>query len=116
MSAILIAIVLGLIEGVTEFLPVSSTGHLLLAGPWMRFSDEKAHAFEIFIQFGAILAVIWDLRAPIGSMLVTVKVAAALLPLVSVAEQRILVRPTLKRLPDAAHTKSDPARRRRLEP
>src|SRR5215510_2504783 len=69
MSPVLIAIVLGLVEGITEFLPVSSTGHLLLVGQWMRFSDEKAHAFEIFIQFGAILAVVWDLRAPIGSML-----------------------------------------------
>lgn len=77
MSPILIAIVLGLVEGITEFLPVSSTGHLLLVGPWMRFSDEKAHAFEIFIQFGAILAVIWDLRAPIGSMLVRARTEPA---------------------------------------
>src|SRR5262245_6271970 len=66
---VLIAIVLGLVEGITEFLPVSSTGHLMLVGPWMRFSDQKAHAFEIFIQFGAILAVVWDLRAPLGAML-----------------------------------------------
>ena len=72
-----IAVVLGLIEGATEFLPVSSTGHLMLAGPWMRFSDDKAHAFEIFIQFGAILAVVWDLRAPIGSMLLRARVDPA---------------------------------------
>jgi len=76
-SPILIAILLGLIEGITEFLPVSSTGHLMLAGPWMRFSDEKAHAFEIFIQFGAILAVVWDLRAPIGSLLVRARTERA---------------------------------------
>jgi len=74
---VLIAIVLGLVEGITEFLPVSSTGHLMLVGPWMRFSDEKAHAFEIFIQFGAILAVVWDLRAPIGSMLSRARTEAA---------------------------------------
>lgn len=74
---VLIAIVLGLVEGITEFLPVSSTGHLMLVGPWMRFSDQKAHAFEIFIQFGAILAVVWDLRAPIGSMLVRARTQEA---------------------------------------
>lgn len=77
MSPLLIAIVLGLVEGITEFLPVSSTGHLLLVGQWMRFSDEKAHAFEIFIQFGAILAVVWDLRAPIGSLLSRARMEAA---------------------------------------
>ena len=77
MSPILIAVVLGLVEGITEFLPVSSTGHLMLVGPWMRFSDAKAHSFSIFIQFGAILAVVWDLRAPLGSMLSRARTEAA---------------------------------------
>jgi undecaprenyl-diphosphatase len=51
------ALVLGLIEGLTEFLPVSSTGHLLLAGHFMRF-DNPGKTFEVLIQLGAILAIL----------------------------------------------------------
>jgi undecaprenyl-diphosphatase len=58
MSETFIAILLGLIEGVTEFLPVSSTGHLILAGELIGFNDESSVAFKIAIQFGAILAVL----------------------------------------------------------
>ncbi len=58
-----IAIALGVVEGVTEFVPVSSTGHLILAGEWLEFPKETAAAFEIFIQLGAVLAVVWFYRA-----------------------------------------------------
>jgi undecaprenyl-diphosphatase len=53
-----IAAVLGVVEGVTEFLPVSSTGHLILAGHLLGFSGGKASCFDVFIQLGAICAVV----------------------------------------------------------
>jgi undecaprenyl-diphosphatase len=59
---LVVAIVLGLVEGVTEFIPVSSTGHLILAQNWLDFTGAKANAFVIFIQLGAILAVVWIYR------------------------------------------------------
>ncbi len=58
MDNILTAALLGIIEGLTEFLPISSTGHLILAAHWLAFTGEKAETFEIFIQLGAILAVV----------------------------------------------------------
>src|SRR4051812_20042476 len=62
--AILIkAVILGVVEGLTEFLPISSTGHLILAGDLLDASDERWNVFNIVIQTGAMLAVVWEYRA-----------------------------------------------------
>lgn len=56
------ALILGVVEGLTEFLPISSTGHLILVGDLLNFNDDQGKAFEVIIQFGAILAVCWEFR------------------------------------------------------
>jgi undecaprenyl-diphosphatase len=63
------AVILGLVEGLTEFLPISSTGHLILTGSLLGWHDEKAKVFEIVIQTGAMLAVLWYFRKKIIEVL-----------------------------------------------
>jgi len=59
---LVVSIVLGIVEGLTEFLPISSTGHLILVSELLGFKGKRAEAFEVFIQLGAILAVVWEFR------------------------------------------------------
>ncbi|KMQ81020.1 Undecaprenyl-diphosphatase [Candidatus Burkholderia pumila] len=62
------ALILGVVEGLTEFLPVSSTGHLIVAGSLLNFTDAQSKTFDVVIQFGAILAICWEYRAKIASV------------------------------------------------
>src|ERR671937_2273751 len=57
------ALILGVVEGLTEFLPISSTGHLILASDLLGATDERWKVFNIVIQTGAMLAVLWEYRA-----------------------------------------------------
>ena len=65
-SALVHSILLGIVEGLTEFLPISSTGHLIIVSDWLGQNDEKGKVFDIVIQLGAILAVCWEFRVRIG--------------------------------------------------
>jgi undecaprenyl-diphosphatase len=67
------AVILGLVEGATEFIPVSSTGHLIIAGEWLGQVDDRAKTFDIFIQLGAILAIVWLYRARLTGALLAAR-------------------------------------------
>jgi undecaprenyl-diphosphatase len=67
--ALLKAFILGILEGLTEFLPISSTGHLILACDLLDFTGDKAKLFTIVIQVGAILAICWEYRLKLFSVL-----------------------------------------------
>ena len=88
------AAILGIVEGLTEFLPVSSTGHLILAGSLLDFNDERGKLFEIVIQSGAILAVVWEFRRKIWTVLATATRDAS--------SQRLLVNVAIAFVPLAA--------------
>src|SRR5487761_2127593 len=62
------ATILGIVEGLTEFLPISSTGHLIVVGSLLDFNDERGKLFEIVIQSAAILAVMWEYRAKLATV------------------------------------------------
>src|ERR1700761_2031180 len=63
LHTLLMAVFLGIVEGVTEFLPISSTGHLILVEDLLGFEGPPGKLFEIVIQLGAILSVVWIYRA-----------------------------------------------------
>jgi undecaprenyl-diphosphatase len=67
--SLLVALILGIVEGLTEFLPISSTGHLIVAGSLLDYTGDQAKVFEIVIQAGAILAVCWEFRAKLIAVL-----------------------------------------------
>lgn len=64
------SLILGVVEGITEFLPISSTGHQIIVADLIDFSGERAMAFNIIIQLGAILAVVWQFRRKIIEVVV----------------------------------------------
>ena len=69
--ALLQSVLLGLVEGLTEFLPISSTGHLIIAGDLLAYTGEQAKTFEVCIQLGAILAVCWHYRQRLAGVVTT---------------------------------------------
>jgi undecaprenyl-diphosphatase len=69
LALLLKALILGIVEGLTEFLPVSSTGHLILVGDLLNFNDEKGKMFHVAIQTGAMLAIIWEYRVKFSGVI-----------------------------------------------
>ncbi len=70
LTLLLKALILGIVEGLTEFLPVSSTGHLILVGDLLDFKEDREKVFMIAIQLGAILAICWEYRSKIKDVAV----------------------------------------------
>lgn len=70
---ILKALILGLVEAASEFLPISSTGHLIIVGDFLDFTGPRARTFEIFIQLGAILSVVWIYRERLRDTVLNLK-------------------------------------------
>src|SRR3989344_6438480 len=71
MTGVITAVILGVVEGVAEFLPISSTGHLIIINQWLAFDPSFTTMFDIVIQLGAILAVVvyfWDRFWPFGKL------------------------------------------------
>jgi undecaprenyl-diphosphatase len=66
---LLVSLILGVVEGLTEFLPISSTGHLIVAGSLLGYTGDRAKVFEIVIQAGAILAVCWEYRRKLAEVI-----------------------------------------------
>ena len=64
MSIYLIAVIVGIVEGITEFLPISSTGHMVIVGHMLGFDGPLANVFDVFIQLGAILSIIFIYKQP----------------------------------------------------
>ena len=75
--SLLTAFLLGIVEGLTEFLPISSTGHLIVAGSLLGFVGDRAKVFEIVIQSGAMMAVVWEYRRRFAGVLVGLPSSAA---------------------------------------
>ena len=76
-SMALLALVLGVVEGVTEFLPISSTGHLILVSHFLGFEGPRAEVFEIFIQLGAVLTVVVEYRSRLVALATSIRREAA---------------------------------------
>lgn len=79
------AFILGVVEGATEFLPVSSTGHLIIVGDLLKFDSERDNVFKIVIQLGAILAICWEYRARLGHVIAHVREPASVRLFVNIA-------------------------------
>jgi len=76
MVLLLKALVLGIVEGITEFLPISSTGHLIIASSIVNYPEASRETFEIFIQLGAILAIVWLYLQPLSTLVVNARTNA----------------------------------------
>lgn len=79
------AFILGIVEGATEFLPVSSTGHLIIVGDLLNFNSQRDDVFKIVIQLGAILAICWEYRARLGHVVAHVTEPASVRLFVNIA-------------------------------